>query len=141
VFGPDRASFVDGVIKRALESDCAEAIGDKWSAPSFTVDLAGMLRPFLREVTSGGVVHASNAGECTWRDYGQFALQCAARAGLPVKTTEVKSIPMASMKSFVARRPVYTVLSSARLAQLTGAPPRPWQSAVEDYITNYVARS
>jgi len=46
VFGPDRPSFVDGILKRALESDVAEAIGDKWSAPTYTVDLAAMLYPF-----------------------------------------------------------------------------------------------
>ena len=139
VFGPDRPSFVDGILKRALEFDAAEAIGDKWSAPSYTLDLAGMLHPFLRDLRLGGLLHASNSGECTWRDYGEYALNCAARAGIPVKTSEVKSLPMASMKAFVARRPVYTVLSSERLASLTGVPPRSWQAAVEDYITTQVA--
>jgi dTDP-4-dehydrorhamnose reductase len=139
VFGPDRPSFIDGILKRALESDSAEAIGDKWSAPSYTLDLAGMLRPFLRDISTGGLLHVSNSGECTWRDYGEYALQCAARAGVPVKTTEVKSLPMASMKAFVARRPVYTVLSSAKLASLTGSAPRTWQAAVEDYVTTQVA--
>jgi dTDP-4-dehydrorhamnose reductase len=46
---------------------------------------------------------------------------------------------MASMKAFVARRPVYTVLSSAKLASLTGSAPRTWQAAVEDYVTTQVA--
>jgi dTDP-4-dehydrorhamnose reductase len=139
VFGPDRPSFIDGILKRALEFDAAEAIGDKWSAPSYTLDLAGMLHPFLRDIRIGGLLHASNSGECTWRDYGEYALNCAARAGIPVKTTEVKSLPMASMKAFVARRPIYTVLSSEKLASLTGAPPRSWQAAVEDYITAQLA--
>jgi dTDP-4-dehydrorhamnose reductase len=139
VFGPDSPSFIDGILKRAVEFDSAEAIGDKWSAPSYTLDLAAMLRPFLRDIPASGILHASNSGACTWREYGEYALQCAARAGVPVKTTEVKSLPMASMKAFVARRPVYTVLSSAKLAGLTGSPPRTWQAAVEDYVTTQVA--
>ena len=139
VFGPDRPSFIDGILKRALESDSAEAIGDKWSAPSFTLDLAGMLHPFLRDIACGGLLHASNSGACTWREYGEYALQCAARAGIPVKTTEVKSLPMAGMKAFVARRPVYTVLSSEKLAGLAGVAPRPWQAAVEDYVGSHLA--
>jgi len=134
VFGPDRPSFIDGILKRALESDAAAAIGDKWSAPSFTLDLAGMLRPLLHEIPVGGVLHASNSGECTWREYGEYALQCAAKAGLPVKTTTVASLPMASMKAFIAKRPVYTVLSTENLAGLTGEKPRSWQQAVEDYV-------
>ncbi len=139
VFGPDRPSFIDGILKRALESATAEAIGDKWSTPSFTLDLAGMLRPFLRDIPTGGLLHASNSGACTWREYGQYALQCAARAGIPVKTTEVRFIPIASMKAFVARRPIYTVLSTEKLAGLTGAPPRPWREAVEEYVARHVA--
>lgn len=139
VFGPDRPSFVDGILKRALESDAAEAIGDKWSAPTYTLDLAETLRPFLREIACGGLLHASNSGTCTWREYGEYALQCAARAGVPVKTTHVKSLPMAGIKAFIARRPVYTVLSSEKLAGLTGAAPRSWQEAVEDYVTRHVA--
>jgi dTDP-4-dehydrorhamnose reductase len=141
VFGPDRPSFIDGILKRALESDHAEAIGDKWSTPTFTLDLATMLRPFLREIQCGGLLHASNSGACTWQEYGEYALQCAARAGLPVKTTEVKFLPIAGMKAFVARRPVYTVLSPEKLASLTGSAPRTWQAAVEDYIGNYVVRT
>ena len=54
VFGPDRPSFIDGILKKALESDHAEAIGDKWSTPSYTLDLARMLHPFLREIKYGG---------------------------------------------------------------------------------------
>jgi dTDP-4-dehydrorhamnose reductase len=139
VFGPDRPSFIDLILKRALEFDAAEAVGDKWSAPSFTLDLAGMLRPFLRDIAVGGLLHTSNSGVCTWREYGEYALQCAARAGIPVKTTQVKSIPLAGMKSFIARRPVYTVLSSEKLTGLSGVAPRSWQEAVEDYVTNHVA--
>jgi dTDP-4-dehydrorhamnose reductase len=139
VFGPDRPSFIDGILKRALQSDTAEAIGDKWSTPSFTLDLARMLHPFLQENPQGGILHASNSGACTWQEYGQYALQCAARAGIPVKTTQVKFLPIAGMKAFIARRPVYTVLSTDKLATLTGAPPRHWQQAVEEYVTAHIA--
>ena len=139
VFGPDRPSFIDGILKRALVSDCAEAIGDKWSTPSFTLDLAGILRPFLGEIPCAGVLHATNSGACTWREYGEYALQCAERAGIPVKTTQVKPLPMAGMKAFIARRPVYTVLSTGKLAGLTGTPPRSWQAAVEEYVGRFVA--
>ncbi len=140
VFGPDRGSFVDGILKRALTEERVEAIGDKWSTPSYTVDLAGMLRPFLREIPLGGVLHACNGGACTWRDYGEHALRCAKRAGMGVKTTEVGFLPIAGMKGFVARRPVYSVLGTGKLAGLTGKAPRGWEEAVEEYVVG-LARS
>src|SRR6202022_1644113 len=40
VFGPDRPSFIDGVIKRARENEHVEAIGDKFSTPTYTRDIA-----------------------------------------------------------------------------------------------------
>ncbi len=139
VFGPDRPSFIDAILKRALESDHAEAIGDKFSAPTYTLDVAELLRPFLRDISEGGLLHVCNTGECTWRDYGRFAIDCARAAGLPVRAQKVGSLKMAEMKAFVAKRPVYTVLATDKLARLTGKTPRSWQNAVEDYVANKVA--
>lgn len=140
VFGPDRPSFIDAILRRSLESDRVEAIGDKRSAPTYTLDLAEWLRPFLKEGSMGGLLHACNAGECSWREYGEYAIQCAAAAGAPVKTQTVGSVNMASMSSFIARRPVYTVLSTRKLTEQTGTTPRRWQSAVEDFVTRQFLR-
>ena len=139
VFGPDRPSFVDQILKQAAASDQVRAVEDKFAAPTFTLDIAAHLNPLLRDVAHGGVLHLSNAGECSWRQYGEFALECAAEAGLPLKTQKVEPQKMADLKAFIARRPVYTVLSTELLAGLTGHPPRHWRESVEDYIFNYYA--
>lgn len=139
VFGPDRPSFIDAILKRALAGEKLEAIADKISAPSLTLDLAEWLRPFLREVPVGGLLHACNAGACSWQEYGQYAIDCAVAAGLPMRGRTVGALTLADMKTFVAQRPVYTVLGTEKLTRLTGAPPRSWQSAVEDYVTHHFA--
>jgi dTDP-4-dehydrorhamnose reductase len=43
------------------------------------------------------------------------------------------------MKNFVARRPVHTVMATARYEQLTGRTPRSWQDAVAEYVRDHVA--
>src|SRR5947199_5419438 len=43
VFGPDRPSFIDGIIKRAQENREVDAIADKFSAPTYAVDIAEMV--------------------------------------------------------------------------------------------------
>jgi dTDP-4-dehydrorhamnose reductase len=134
VFGPDKPSFVDAIVERALTQDRVEAIADKTSCPTFAEDVADWLDPFLSRDLPGGLYHACNHGGCTWRDYGQHALDCAARAGAALKTRVVEPIPMASMKAFVAPRPPHTVMDPSRLAQVTGRAPRPWQEAVEQYL-------
>jgi dTDP-4-dehydrorhamnose reductase len=134
VFGPDKPSFLDAIVERALTQDRVEAIADKTSSPTFAEDVADWLEPFLIPGLPGGLYHACNSGGCTWRDYGQHALDCAAAAGAPLKARHVDPIPLASLKAFVAARPPHTVMSSAKLAAVTGHTPRPWRAAVEEYL-------
>src|SRR5713101_306580 len=47
VFGPDRPSFIDGMIKRAQENEKIDAIADKFSTPTYTHDVAKMLPQFF----------------------------------------------------------------------------------------------
>ena len=134
VFGPDRPSFIDQILKRALDTDALGAIADKIAVPTYTLDLAQWLRPFLREVREGGLLHLCNSGECTWQQYGQFALDCAAVEGVALKGRTVAPQKMSDIAAFIAERPVYTVMSTAKLTRLTGIKPRSWRDAVEDYV-------
>lgn len=132
VFGPDRPSFIDAMIKRAREEETIEAIADKWSTPSYTLDLAEML-PRLFEVDAG-VLHLSSAGQCTWQEYAQHALDCCRAAGMQLRATKVSAMKLADMENWAAQRPVYSVLSTAKYQALTGMKPRAWRDAVTDYI-------
>jgi dTDP-4-dehydrorhamnose reductase len=134
IFGPDRPSFVDQIIQRALERDRVEAIADKVSVPTYTLDAARLLLPLLDQPEIGGTIHLCNTGECTWQQYGQHALDCAAAAGLPLRARQVEPLQLADMRAFVARRPVYTPLSTAKYTKLTGVAPRHWQESVEEYV-------
>jgi dTDP-4-dehydrorhamnose reductase len=134
VFGPAKPSFVDMIIQRALENDSVQAVGDKFSAPTYAPDVADWLEPFITTEAPGGLYHACNSGSCSWREYGEKALEFAAEAGLPLRTTKVEGIPLSSMKQFIAPRPVFSILSTAKLAAVTGSAPRHWHDALRDYI-------
>jgi dTDP-4-dehydrorhamnose reductase len=138
VFGPDRPSFVDQMIARAREHEEIAAVADKWSTPTYTRDIAGMLIPFL---ISGdvGIVHIANSGQCTWQEYAQHAIDCCHQAGVPLKAKQVGAVKMSDMKNWVTRRPVHSVLGTAKYAELVGAPPRPWREAVAEYVQEFVA--
>jgi dTDP-4-dehydrorhamnose reductase len=139
VFGPDRASFVDQIVARALREERVEAVADKWATPTYTLDAATLLEPFLERVPGGGLLHLSNAGACSWQEYGQWALDCAVEAGLPLKAREVGALAMADLKAFVAKRPPYTVMDTGKLERLGGLRPRPWKEAVQEYVRRQVA--
>jgi dTDP-4-dehydrorhamnose reductase len=139
VFGPDRPSFVDWAIQRAREDEHVEAIADKISAPTYTLDVAEMLRPLLDHSFGHGLLHIANRGECSWQQFGQWALDCCRAAGIPLRTDTVRPIALREMRSFIARRPIYTVLATGKLEQLTGIAPRDWRDAVADYVRAHVA--
>jgi dTDP-4-dehydrorhamnose reductase len=134
VFGPAKPSFVDMIIQRALATDRVEAVDDKFSSPTFAPDVAGWLEPFFNNSAPGGLFHACNSGSCSWREYGEKALEFAAEAGLPLRTTRVEGVPLASMTQFVAPRPVFSTLSTEKLAAALGHAPRHWHDALHDYI-------
>ena len=158
VFGPDRPSFVDAMIKRAQQNEKVDAISDKFSTPTYTHDIAEMLARVLddwsrRTSAPGGlgadrlhgILHFANAGKCSWQEYAQWALDCCVDAGISVKTRTVGALKLDEMTRlrqgsggqapWVARRPVYSVLSTAKYTELTGMSPRTWREAVADYIT------
>jgi dTDP-4-dehydrorhamnose reductase len=142
VFGPDRPSFIDWALGQARERDEVKAIADKWATPSYTPDLAGLLKPLLTARLDDpgykGIIHLANTGECSWQEYAQWALECCHAEGIPMKARTIGASTLAEMKSFVAKRPVYSVLSSAKYIELTGVTPRPWREAVAAFVRDHV---
>jgi dTDP-4-dehydrorhamnose reductase len=153
VFGPDRPSFVDGIIKRAQENEEVDAIADKFSTPTYTLDIAQMVGRILNAwsrrapapdgLEAGrlhGILHFSNTGECTWQEYAQWALDRCQDAGFPLEAKTVGASKLKDMTNWVARRPVYSVLSTTKYTNVTGVPPRTWREAVTDYITRFYSK-
>jgi dTDP-4-dehydrorhamnose reductase len=140
VFGPDRPSFIDAMIKRAQEDEKIDAISDKFSTPTYTHDIARMLPQFFDRGVAGGLLHFANTGKCSWQEYAQWALDCCRDAGISLKATRVGALTLKDMSSWLARRPVYSVLSTAKYMVLTSSTPRAWREAVNEYITRFYSK-
>ena len=141
IFGPDKPSFIDWALDQAATRSTVSAIDDKFSAPTYTLDFAEWIRPLLFEVPIGGILHLCNSGGCTWRQYAQFAVDAAREVGVPMVAQEIQPSTLASMKSFVAARPVYTIMATDKFSILTGLTPRPWREAVRDFVHNKYSKN
>jgi dTDP-4-dehydrorhamnose reductase len=139
VFGPDKPSFIDQIIQRARENDVVTAVADKFSAPTYTMDVANWLRLAI-DKGANGILHLANSGGCSWREWAQYTIDVCRSVGIPLKAERVGTISLADMKNFVAKRPVHTVLSTAKFAALTGVQPRHWREAVAEYISAHVSK-
>jgi dTDP-4-dehydrorhamnose reductase len=134
VFGPDRDSFVDKAVQTSLRGEPVKAVADKWSSPSYTLDIAGALRALFAPSAPGGIYHVCNRGVCTWRDWAEEGITVAAALGAPVQTRTVEPLRLADIAAMIAKRPVYSPLSCARIEALIGRAMRSWQEAVADYL-------
>jgi dTDP-4-dehydrorhamnose reductase len=131
VFGPggSRAkggSFVDRILERGRTGAALRVVDDQRFAPTFAPDLAAALVALI-DARATGTVHVTNEGACTWYELAVAALEMAD------VSPAVDRISSAEL-SAPARRPAYSVLSTARFADLTGRPLRPWRDALAEML-------
>src|SRR5579859_1116843 len=125
LFGLGGKCFPDTILKLAAGRPTLDVVNDQRGSPTYTVDLARSIAQ-LCERGASGIVHDTNAGNCTWYE---FAREIVERAGLPTEVRPVSSQQMARP----APRPAYSVLSPASLNDLGIAMP-PWQDALHRYL-------
>lgn len=126
LFGAGGKCFPDTILKLAATRPELEVVNDQRGCPTYTVDLAAAIVGLCGK-NAGGVVHACNAGECTWFD---FAREIVSSAGL--KKTEVRPVSSAHMAR-PAPRPAYSVLSATSLHRYGIEMPN-WKDALRRYL-------
>ena len=131
VFGPggSRAkggSFVDRILERARAGGPLRVVDDQVLAPTYAPDLADAL---VALVDSGarGFVHVTNEGTCTWH---AMAAAVVDLAGVDVAIGRIRAADLAAP----ARRPPYSVLSTARYRSLGRPALRTWRDALAEML-------
>jgi dTDP-4-dehydrorhamnose reductase len=131
VFGPggSRAkggSFVDRILERARTGAALRVVDDQRFAPTYAPDLAAAIVALIASGATG-TVHVASEGACSWYELAVAALEIA---DVRTRVDRISSAELAAP----ARRPAYSVLSSARYAQRTGSPLRSWRAALEEML-------
>lgn len=134
VFGPEKPSFIDGVVSAVREGREVVAIADKWSIPTFTKDLVGWVRALV-EQGRVGVVHACQSGEpVSWHGMAEHVVRVMAECGEVLEEPRVVGNRLVDHREFLAERPIATGMATERLTQWLGVEPRLWQVAIEEYV-------
>ncbi len=143
LYGPGKSGFPEWVIRQAIAKEDVNVVSDKWGSTTNASEAVGYLESFvLSEEPYGGLLHMANEGTCSWHEWGQHCLDCAADAGVPLKTKKLGKIKMAELAKLAgwkAKRPQRTTLSTERLTKDAGITPRPWKEAVADFIETDLA--
>ena len=125
VFGTGGRCFPATILKLAESRKQLEVVMDQRGCPSYTIDLARAIRELCHRDASG-IVHVTNAGDCTWFDLAVHLLREAGSTTV-VKPTTTDKFPRP------APRPKYSVLSPASLHRY-GIHMPDWRDAVRRYL-------
>lgn len=134
LFGPDKPSFPDMILKQAMERDHVTAISDKHACPTFSEDLAQWIEPMLVDKKYRGLIHLCNSGATSWQAYGQATLDIARQLGIKLRTDIVSPVSRINFPGFKAVRPEFTAFDTTKYQELSGVTPRPWQDALQEYL-------
>lgn len=121
-----KGNFVDAIRRLALERDELQVVDDQRCTPTRAADLCRALLDLLR-LGAGGLVHATNSGDCTWFELASTIVQ---ELRLPARVQPVRSDHFPRP----ARRPAFSVLDCARLTGLRGAPLPHWREALRAHL-------
>jgi dTDP-4-dehydrorhamnose reductase len=125
LFGTGGKCFPDTILKLAASRPALDVVNDQRGSPTYVVDLARAIVQLCRK-NARGIVHVTNAGDCSWFDFATEIVRCA---GLNTTVRPVSSQQMARP----AARPAYSVLSPTSIQNL-GIEMPSWQDALRRYL-------
>ena len=132
LFGPGGKCFPDTILKAAATRPALDVVDDQRGCPTYSVDLARAIIQLCHKAATG-IVHVTNAGDCSWF---QFASEIVQRAGLSTQVRPTSTQQIARP----APRPAYSVLS-AKSRQRYGLEMPDWHDALGRYLNERKARS
>ena len=66
LYGEQGSSFPKSILAAAQDNDFLRVVSDQIGQPTWTVDVAVMIRSLINKGIASGIYHATNEGQTTW---------------------------------------------------------------------------
>lgn len=120
---PEKPSFVESTLKKALAGEPLAAVADKFSLPTDAADIARAVLA-LAATDYRGIIHLTSDGDpLSWHGCALLALQTAVKAGYLPALPTVEEQQLDKVPFFREKRPRHTAMDNARLLSLGIAMP------------------
>ncbi len=124
--GGKGGNFVETMLRVSGQGKPLRVVNDQRCTPSYTADVAAATVSLLERGVKG-LIHVTNSGDCTWYE---FAAEIFRQSGLTPDLIPITSAEFGA----AAKRPAYSVLSTAKLVSQGVPALRPWQEALAAYL-------
>jgi dTDP-4-dehydrorhamnose reductase len=131
VYAKRGKNFFITIAKKALAKERLRIVKDQHGVPSESRFVVEMTLALLR-ADAEGVYHVVPSGATTWHGFASAIVERLA-PGVPVEAISTNDYPTR------ARRPAYSVLGHAKLAQRVGESPS-WESLLERGLTEWLTQ-
>ena len=138
VYGPDGSNFLTTMLKLMAALGEVSVVADQVGAPTSTLSLAEGLWGLAR-TDSSGVMHFTNAGTASWRQFAQAIAREALAARVLARAASVQAITTADYPT-KARRPAYSVLDCSAAYAALGRPAPHWRAALHEVLGRMTRR-
>jgi dTDP-4-dehydrorhamnose reductase len=160
VYGPRGRNFLLTILRLATQREELKIVNDQFGAPTSSHEIARATAKLLEGIFAGshnpsslahtsGVYHMTAAGETTWYEFATSTLEratntnrelpwlAAATNNSPFMARRVLPIPTKDYPT-PARRPAYSVLSNAKLANQFHVQLPHWQSQLDSVFSYHL---
>ena len=131
LYGGPSPNFVDTMRRLERERETVTVVADQIGSPTWVGDLAAGVLELAAADVPAGVLHYVNAGQASWCDLARAVFELVGADPERVRPCTTEEYPVK------ARRPAWSVLSTAAWTQAGLTAPRPWRDA----LTEALARS
>ena len=115
------------MIRVAREGRPLRVVADQTGCPTYTGDLARVIADLIAKDAYPGVYHAVGPDTMTWHE---FAARTLAAAGIDYEIAPISTADYLTP----AKRPAYSVLSTAKIEAIGIAPMRPMSEALTEFV-------
>lgn len=141
LYGASGPNFIYTMLRLMGNKDTLGVVADQWGAPTWTVDLAGVLVALIqRGGGDWGTYHTSGEGRCSWHKFAEAILEEGRTQGLldPSKVVAINALTTDQYPT-KARRPAWSVLSKEKLKTTFGLTFPDWRSSLNKFLISLTA--
>jgi dTDP-4-dehydrorhamnose reductase len=123
LYGLHGQSFPQTILRAGLARDTLDVVTDQVGQPTWSRDVAVMIRSLIDAQVPSGVFHATNSGQASWFDFAREIFHSASWDPDRIRPATTASFPRP------APRPAWSVLGHQNWSANNLEEPRSWREA------------